>query len=86
MISYVIYFFVFVILSFVIYLAAKAVKRGLDAKNVNKNFNDDFEKDVEKNNKNGWFYKSIKRNKKIFDNGTVNEEEFKKVKKKLFDT
>ena len=53
MISYVIYFFVFVILSFIIYLAAKAVKRGLDAKNVNKNFNDDFEKDVEKNNKNG---------------------------------
>ena len=53
MISYVIYFFVFVILSFVIYLAAEAVKRGLDAKNVNKNFNDDFEKDVEKNNKNG---------------------------------
>ena len=38
MISYFIFFLVFLILCFVSFLTVKAIKRGLDAKNKNKKF------------------------------------------------
>jgi len=38
MISYFVYFLVFLILCFVFYLAVKATARGLEAKNKNKKF------------------------------------------------
>ena len=48
MISYLVYFVVFLILCFVLYLAAKAIQRGLDAKNANKNLQSGFKKNKEK--------------------------------------
>ena len=48
MISYLVYFVVFLILCFVLYLAAKAIQRGLDAKNANKNLHSGLKKNKEK--------------------------------------
>ncbi len=48
MISYFIYFLVVLILCFVIFLATKAIKRGLIAKNENKKFRDNSKNKVNK--------------------------------------
>ena len=87
MVAYFIYFLVFCILSFVIYIAGKALNRGIDSKkkmreqskNYKKKFNLSF-----KNNKNDEnFLKELNELKKLYDNGTLSEEEFKKGKDKI---
>ena len=44
MISYLIFFLVFLILCYVLFLTVKAIKRGFDAKNKNKKFQNDKKK------------------------------------------
>jgi hypothetical protein len=76
--TYFIYFVVVIIFIFVISLALKAIKRGLEAK--------DKIKDEPKNNlskKKENIVSQLKNLKVLKDNGTIDEAEFEKAKKKL---
>ena len=77
MLIYIFYFFVLIILLFVILLAFQAINRGIKGKN---NLNDKFE-DNKKNEPD--IIEKIKNLETMYNNGTLNEEEFKKAKTKL---
>ena len=89
MFIYLIYFIVFVILLIVIILGAKAVNRGIEAKNkikenFEKNQNDNFEEfDVLENNKELNLSNEIKKLNKLHSDGILSDEEFKKAKEKI---
>tara|TARA_B100000214_G_C23448736_1_gene392677 strand:- start:44 stop:283 length:240 start_codon:yes stop_codon:yes gene_type:complete len=77
MIANIIYVVVAFILIFVLYLAVKAITRGVEAKNDIK-----IEKNLEfseKNNISGELSKITK----LYNEGAINEEEFKKAKEKI---
>jgi len=79
-IAYTIYFAVAVILIFVLYLAVKAITRGVEAKNeLSKEKNDEVSENDEKKN----ISFEISELKKMYDEGTITEKEFKKAKEKI---
>ena len=79
-IAYTIYFAVTVILVFVLYLAVKAITRGVEAKNeLSKEKNDELSENYEKKN----ISLEISELKKMYDEGTITEKEFKKAKEKI---
>ena len=77
-----IYFIVFVILAFVLSIAVKAITRGVEAKQIIKE-----EKDELINNDNQKqsleVVDQLKELKNLYDNGIINENEFKKAKEKI---
>ena len=80
MITYLIYIVVFLILLFVIIIGFRAMNAGLEAKNkINK---EDFKSDntlyTEDN-----IVLEIEKLKKLLDDGTIDEKEFIKAKKKI---
>ena len=79
MITNIIYFLIAVILIFVLYLAVQAITRGVDAKNEISNEKKEENFDVAGNN----ISIEISKLKKMLDEGTINEEEFKKAKEKI---
>tara|TARA_B100000941_G_scaffold175599_1_gene125680 strand:+ start:676 stop:930 length:255 start_codon:yes stop_codon:yes gene_type:complete len=82
MLANIIYLIVFIILAFVLSIAVKAITRGVEAKQVIKE-----EKNSELNkvseNQSLEITDQIKELKNLYDNGVLNEEEFKKAKEKL---
>ena len=89
MITYFIYFIVFLILSFVIIIAVKAITRGIEAKdNIKSNLNEK-EKDDDilnfEEEKQSDLVKKIKELNSLHDQGVLNKEEFEKAKKKILE-
>ena len=82
MLENIIYFTVFIILAFVLSIAVKAITRGVEAKQIIKE-----EKDLEINNDNQKqnleVVSQLKELKSLYDNGIINENEFKKAKEKI---
>tara|TARA_B100000282_G_scaffold260043_1_gene208207 strand:+ start:129 stop:383 length:255 start_codon:yes stop_codon:yes gene_type:complete len=82
MLANIIYFVVFVILAFVLSIAVKAITRGVEAKQIIKE-----EKNLESNNQNVMqnieVIDQIRELKELYDNGTIDENEFKKAKEKI---
>ena len=82
MLANIIYLLVFIILVFVLSIAVKAITRGVEAKQTikeEKNFrvNNEYEsQDLE-------IINQLKELKKLYDNGVINEDEFKKAKEKI---
>ena len=80
MITNIIYVVIANILIFVLYLAVKAITRGVEAKS-------DLNHDIKaiENGETGDIYDEITKLKKLHAEGTIDDEEFKKAKKKLLD-
>ena len=82
MLANIIYLAVFIILAFVLSIAVKAITRGVEAKQIIKE-----EKDLEINNDNQKqnleVVSQLKELKSLYDNGIINENEFKKAKDKI---
>ena len=89
MITYFIYFIVFLILSFVIIIAVKAITRGIEAKdniksNLNEKEKDDDILNFEEENQSNLVNK-IKELNSLYDQGVLNKEEFERAKKKILE-
>ena len=82
MITNIIYFTVFIILIFVLSIAVKAITRGVEAKQIIKE-EKNLELNTEGENQNLEIIDQIKELKDLYDNGVLNDEEFKKAKDKL---
>ena len=82
MLTNIIYLAVFVILAFVLSIAVKAITRGVEAKQIIKE-----ERNLENNNDNQKqnleVVSQLKELKSLYDNGIINENEFKKAKEKI---
>ena len=80
MLTIIIYLSIACILIFVSYLAIKAISRGIEARSeMKKNNNNIFNK---KNNQDNLSSEILKL-KKMYEDGVISEEEFKKAKEKL---
>ena len=82
MIANIIYVIVFIILAFVLSIAVKAITRGVEAKQLNKEENNLVLK-TESDSQNFKVVSQLKELKELNDKGTINDEEFKKAKEKL---
>ena len=82
MLANIIYLTVFVILAFVLSIAVKAITRGVEAKQIIKE-EKNLELNTEGENQNLEIIDQIKELKDLYDNGVLNDEEFKKAKDKL---
>ena len=86
MLANIIYFTVFIILVFVLSIAVKAITRGVEAKQtIKENRNLDFKKENENQSQNQSLeiVDQIKELKKLYNEGILSEEEFKKAKDKV---
>ena len=84
MITNIIYVIVFIILVFVLSIAVKAITRGVEAKQLNKEENNlDLKREIE--SQNSEVVSQLKELKDLNDKGIINDEEFKKAKEKLLD-
>ena len=82
MIANIIYVIVFIILAFVLSIAVKAITRGVEAKQLNKEENNLVLK-TESDSQNFKVVSQLKELKELNDKGIINDEEFKKAKEKL---
>ncbi len=78
MITYFIYALIFIILVYVLYLAVKAIGRGIDAK---QNLDKDESNFKDLNDQN--IVQELDKLKKLYKEGAINDDEFKKAKDKL---
>ena len=76
-----IYILIATILIFVLYLAVKAITRGVEAKSDLKNEKDGEE--ITNNQIENTISQELEKIKKLYDDGSLNEEEFKKAKNKI---
>ena len=84
MLSNIIYIIVFLILAFVLSIAVKAITRGVEAKQIIKDEkNLDLNNENEKENQNFKVTNQLRELKELYDNGTIDENEFKKAKGKI---
>ncbi len=84
MITNIIYVIVFIILAFVLSIAVKAITRGVEAKQLNKEENNLILK-TESDSQNFKVVSQLKELKDLNDKGIINDEEFKKAKEKLLE-
>ena len=82
MLSYAIYFAIFLILAFVLSIAVKAISRGVEAKQIIK---DEKNLDIKKvdDYQTTEVIDQIKELKSLHDKGILNDDEFKKAKDKI---
>ncbi len=78
MITYFIYALIFIILVYVLYLAVKAIGRGIDAK---QNLDKDESNFKDLNDQN--IVQELDKLKSLYKEGAINDDEFKKAKDKL---
>ena len=86
MLANIIYLTVFIILVFVLSIAVKAITRGVEAKQtIKENRNLDFKNENENQSQNQSLeiVDQIKEIKKLYNEGILSEEEFKKAKDKV---
>lgn len=81
MLTNIIYLAVFIILIFVLSIAVKAITRGVEAKQINKEQTSELNNDND--SKNLEIVNQLKELKNLHDNGILNEDEFKKAKDKI---
>ena len=82
MFTNIIYFAVFIILAFVLSIAVKAITRGVEAKQFIKE-EKEKKSNLEIDNQNLEVTTQLKELKDLYDNGVINEDEFKKAKEKI---
>ena len=82
MLSNIIYIIVFLILAFVLSIAVKAITRGVEAKQIIKD-EKNLDSNIENKSQNLKVINQIKELKELYDNGTIDENEFKKAKEKI---
>ena len=82
MLSNIIYIVVFLILAFVLSIAVKAITRGVEAKQIIKD-EKNLDSNIENKSQNLKVINQIKELKELYDNGTIDENEFKKAKEKV---
>ena len=82
MITNIIYVLVFIILAFVLSIAVKAITRGVEAKQLNKEENNLVLK-RETETQNFEVVSQLKELKDLKDKGVINDQEFEKAKEKL---
>ncbi len=82
MLTYIIYFAIFLILMFVLTIAVKAITRGVEAKQIIKD-EKNFDLNKISENHNLEVANQIKELKDLKDKGIIDEEEFKKAKNKV---
>ena len=80
MLTNIIYVLVATILIFVLYLAVKAITRGVEAKSDIRQ-----EKENEVNISQNGITEELSKLQKMYDSGTLTEEEFTKAKQKILD-
>ena len=80
MLIYFIYFIIFAILTFVLVIAVKAITRGIEAKEKNKEEEILYE---DKNDDSDNLASQFQKLNKLHTDGILNNEEFKKAKEKL---
>ena len=86
MLANIIYFTVFIILVFVLSIAVKAITRGVEAKQTikeNRNLDFKMENENQSQNQSLEIVDQIKELKKLYNEGILSEEEFKKAKDKM---
>ena len=86
MLANIIYFTVFIILVFVLSIAVKAITRGVEAKQTikeNRNLDFKMENENQSQNQSLEIVDQIKELKKLYNDGILSEEEFKKAKDKV---
>ena len=83
MLTNIIYLAVFIILVFVLSIAVKAITRGVEAKQTLKEEKNLQLNKVENESSNMEIVNQIKELKNLYDNGILNEEEFRKAKDKI---
>ena len=86
MLANIIYFTVFIILVFVLSIAVKAITRGVEAKQTikeNRNLDFKMENENQSQNQSLEIVDQIKELKKLYNEGILNEDEFKKAKDKV---
>tara|TARA_Y100000816_G_C26102946_1_gene585059 strand:+ start:1456 stop:1707 length:252 start_codon:yes stop_codon:yes gene_type:complete len=76
-----IYILIAAILIFVLYLAVKAITRGVEAKSDLKSEKD--EEEIINNQIENTISQELEKIKKLHDDGSLNDEEFKKAKDKI---
>ena len=81
MLTNIIYVSIAAILIFVLYLAVKAITRGVEAKSDIRQ-----EKENEVNISQNGITEELSKLQKMYDSGTLTEEEFTKAKQKILDT
>ena len=81
MLTNIIYLAVFIILVFVLSIAVKAITRGVEAKQINKE--QSLELNIDKESQNLEIVNQLKELKSLHDNGILNDDEFKKAKEKI---
>ena len=79
MIAYFVYLLVALILIFVIYLAIKAINRGIKAKNKNLSLKEDISE-----NENYSITHQLHNLNNLYKSGAITEEEYNKAKKKNY--
>ncbi len=82
MLTNIIYFLVFIILTFVLSIAVKAITRGVEAKQIIKDEKNNQIVD-ENENHNFEVINKIKELKNLHDQKILNDDEFKKAKEKI---
>ena len=86
MLTNIIYFTVFIILAFVLSIAVKAITRGVEAKQIikdEKNFQFNKENENENESENLEIVSQLRELKDLYDQGIINDDEFKKAKNKI---
>ena len=86
MLANIIYFTVFIILVFVLSIAVKAITRGVEAKQTikeNRNLDFKIQNENQSQNQSLEIVDQIKELKKLYNEGILSEEEFKKAKDKI---
>ena len=82
MLTNIIYFAVFIILAFVLSIAVKAITRGVEAKQTIREEKNSFS-NKENQDQKLEFVEQIKELNSLYDQGIINEDEFKKAKEKI---
>ena len=80
MVEIIIYIIIFLILVFVLSIAVKAITRGVEAKQLNK---DDKYSEHKNENQNLQVINQIKELKDLHEKGVLNDNEFEKAKEKV---
>ena len=81
MLTNIIYLAVFIILVFALSIAVKAITRGVEAKQINKD--QSLKLNIDKESQNLEIVNQLKELKSLYDNGILNDDEFKKAKEKI---
>ena len=84
---YILYSIILLIFMYIIYIAAKAVNRGIEGKNQNKHFTYNKDTDTNENQKleSSRLTDEIYKLNELYKSGVIDEEEFTRAKKKILD-